>query len=161
MLLKCLWVFYILCTWSYTFLKKIKRRLNLGHTCYHAVQNLLYVYIISKNLQIKISRTLPVVLYGYEIWPIILRKEHRLRPFENAVLRRIFGPKREEVMGDWRRLHEECHNFYVSPNITRVIKSRSTRYTWHVACMEEMRDTYKILGGNPQGKKLCGRCRLS
>jgi len=81
---------------------------------------------LSKNLKIKISRTvtLPVVLYGYETWSLSLREKHRLRVYENRVLRKIFGPKKEEVAGGWSRLHnEELHNLYASPNIIRVIKS--------------------------------------
>jgi hypothetical protein len=72
--------------------------------------------------------TLPVALYGCETWSVTLGEEHRLRVFENRVLRRIFGPKREEVAGGWRRLHnEELHNFYASSNIIKVIKSRIIR----------------------------------
>jgi len=77
------------------------------------------------DLKIKIYRTiiLPVVLYGYEAWPLTLREERKLRVFENVVLRRIFGPRREEVTGEWRRLHnEELNDLYCSPNIVRVIK---------------------------------------
>jgi hypothetical protein len=82
--------------------------------------------LLSKNLTIKIYRTiLSVVLYGYETWSLTLRKEHRLRVFENKVLRRIFGPMGEEVPRGWRKLHnEELHNLYASPNIIRVIISR-------------------------------------
>jgi hypothetical protein len=77
---------------------------------------------------------LPVVLYGCETWSLTLREEHRLRVFENKVLRRIFGPKRDEVMGDWRKLHnEELHNLCSSPNIIRMIKSRRRRCAGHVA----------------------------
>jgi hypothetical protein len=85
--------------------------------------------LISKNLKIKIYKTviLPVVLYGSETWSLTLRKEHRLRVFENRELRRIFGPKREED-GSWRKLHnDELHNLYSSLNIVRVIKSRRMR----------------------------------
>ena len=68
---------------------------------------------------------LPVVLYGCETWSLTLREERKLRVFENMVLRRIFGPRREEVTGEWRRLHnEELNDLYSSPNIVRVIKSR-------------------------------------
>jgi hypothetical protein len=84
---------------------------------------------ISKNLNIKIYKTviLPVVLYGCETWSLTLREEHRLRVFQNRVLRKIFGPKREED-GSWRKLHnDELHNLYSSPNIVRVIKSRRMR----------------------------------
>jgi hypothetical protein len=87
-------------------------------------------------VKIKIYKTiiLPVVLYGYETWSLTLREEHRLRVFENRVLRRIFGPTRDEVTGGWRKLHnEELHGLYSSPNIIRVIKARRMRWTgmWH------------------------------
>jgi hypothetical protein len=78
-----------------------------------------------KNLKNKIYKTviLPVVLYECETWSLTLGEEHRLRAFENRALRRILGPKREEVVGGWRRLHnEELHNLYASPNVIRVIK---------------------------------------
>jgi hypothetical protein len=105
----------------------IKSRLNSGNACYRSVQNLLSSCLISKNLKIKIYRTviLPVVvLYGCETWSLTLGKEHRLRVSENSVLRRIFGPKREED-GSWRKLHnDELHILYFSPNIVRMIKSR-------------------------------------
>jgi hypothetical protein len=74
------------------------------------------------------------VLYGCETWSLIFREEHRLKVFENRVLRKIFGPKRDEVIGEWRRLHnEELYDLYSSPNIIRVIKSRMKwRSMWHV-----------------------------
>jgi hypothetical protein len=79
---------------------------------------------------------LPVVLYGCETLSLTLREEYRLRVFENTVLRRIFGPKRDDVTGDWRKLHnEELHNLYSSPNIIRMIKSRKMRWAKHVALM--------------------------
>jgi hypothetical protein len=80
--------------------------------------------LLSKNIKIKIYKTiiLPVVLYGWETWSLTLREEHKLRVFENRVLRRIFGPKRGEVTGDWRKLrNEERHNLYSWPNIIRMI----------------------------------------
>jgi hypothetical protein len=89
-----------------------------------------------------------------------LREERRLRVFENRVLRRIFGPKRDEVTGEWRKLHnEELHDLYSSPNILRVIKSRSMRWAGHVARMEDERGVYRVLVGKPEGKRPLGRPR--
>jgi len=110
--------------------------------------------LLSKNLKIKIYRTiiLPVVLYGCETWSLTLREERKLRGFENMVLRRIFGPRRDEVM-EWRRLHNgELNDLYSSPNIVRVIKSRRMRWAGHVARMGEERGVYRILVGKPEGK---------
>jgi hypothetical protein len=74
------------------------------------------------------------ILYGCDTWSLTLREEHRLRVFENRVLRRIFGAKRDEVMGNWRKLHnEELHNLYSSSNIIRMIKSRRMRWAGYVA----------------------------
>jgi hypothetical protein len=92
----------------------------------------------SKSVDIKTHRTtiLQFVLYGCESWSLTLTEECRLRVFENRVLRRIFGPKRDEVTGEWRRLHnEELYAVYSSPNIIRVIKSRRLRWAGHVARM--------------------------
>jgi len=88
------------------------------------VQNLLSSRLLNKNLKIEIYRTiiLPVVLYGCETWSLTLREERKLRVYENMVLRRIFGPRRDEVTGEWRRLHNgELNDLYSSPNIVRVI----------------------------------------
>jgi hypothetical protein len=107
--------------------REIKRRLNSGNDCYNLVQNLLSSGLLSKNVKIGIDKTiiLPVVLYGCETWSLILREEHRLRVFENRVLRRIFGPKRDEVTGEWRKLHnEELHDLYSSPSIIRMTELR-------------------------------------
>ena len=95
---------------------------------YYSIQNLLSSSWLSKKLKIKIYRTiiLPVVLYGCETWSLTLREECRLRVFENRVLRKIFGPKRDEVTGEWRKLHnEELSDLYSLPNMVRVVKSRN------------------------------------
>jgi len=118
--------------------------------------------LLSKNLKIKISKTiiLPVVLYGCETWSLALREERKLRVFENMVLRRIFGPRRDEVTGEWRRLHnEELNDLYSSPNTVRVIKSRRMRWAGHVARMGEERGVYRVLVGKPEGKRPLGRPR--
>jgi len=142
--------------------EEIKSRLKSGNACYHSVQNLLSSSLLSKNLKIKIYRTiiLPVVLYGCETWSLTLREERRLKVFENRVLRRIFGPKRDEVTGEWRKLHnEERNNLYSSPNILRVIKSRRMRWAGLVARMGEERVVYRVLVGKPEGRRPLGRPR--
>jgi hypothetical protein len=89
-----------------------------------------------------------------------LREDHRLRVFENRALRRIFGQKRREVTGEWRKLHnEELRDLYSSPSIIRIIKSRKMRWTGHVARMGEKRNEYRLLVGKPEGKRLLGRPR--
>ena len=130
--------------------EEIKSRLRSGNACYHSVQNLLSSRLLSRNIKIKIYRTiiLPVVLYGCEAWSLTLREERKLRVFENMVLRRIFGPRRDEVTGEWRRLHkEELNDLYSSPNIVRVIKLRRMSWAGHVACMGEERAVYRVLVG--------------
>jgi hypothetical protein len=115
-----------------------------------------------KNLKIRIYRItiLPVVLYGCETWLLKLKEEHRLRVFENRVLRRIFGPKRDEVKGEWRKLHnEELRGLYSLPNSVRVIKSKRLRWAGHVARMGDGRDVYRVLVGKPEGKRSLGRLR--
>jgi hypothetical protein len=97
---------------------------------------------------------LPIVLYGCESWSLTLREECRLRVFENKVLRRIFGPTRDEVTGEWRRLHnKELYDLYSSPNIIRVMKSRRQRWAGHVARMGERRGAYRALVGKAEGRK--------
>jgi len=125
------------------------------------VQNLLSSRLLSKNFKIKIYRTiiLPAVLYGCETWSLTLREERKLRVFENMVLRRIFGPRRDEVTWEWGRLHNEELNDLYSPNIVRVIKSRRMRWAVHVARMGEERGAYRILVGKPEGKRPLGRPR--
>jgi hypothetical protein len=120
-----------------------------------------YIYIfyyghqhVSANVKSKIYRTiiLPIVLYGCETWSLTLREERKLR---------VFGPKREEVTGEWRKLHnEELYDLYCSPNIIRVVKSRKMRWAWHVARMGERTGVYRILVGKPERKRPLGRRRL-
>jgi hypothetical protein len=99
------------------------------------------------------------VLCGCETWSLTLKEEHRLRVFENRVLRRIFGPKMEED-GSWRKLHnDELHSLYSSPNIVKMIKSGRMRWAGHVARMGKGRGVYSVLVGRPEGKRPLGRHR--
>src|SRR5215469_16049153 len=142
--------------------EEIKSRLKLGNACYYFVQNLLSSSFLSKNLKIKIYRTiiLPVVLHGCETWSLTLREERRLRVFENRVLRTVFGPKRDKVTGEWRKLHNvELSDLYSSPNIVRVVKSRRMRWAGHVARMVEGRGVHRVLAGKPEEKRPLGRPR--
>ena len=101
---------------------------------------------------------MPVVLYGCETRSLTPREERKLRVFENRVLRGIFWPKRDEVTGEWRKLHnEERNDLYSSPNIVRVIKSKRIRWAGHVASMVETRGVYRVLVGKPEGKRPLGR----
>ena len=98
-----------------------------------------------------------MVLYGCETWSLTLREERRLRVFKNRVLRRVFGPKRDEVTGEWRKLHnEELNDLYSLPNIVRVVKSRRMRWAGHVARMGEDRGLHRVLVGKPEGKSHWG-----
>jgi hypothetical protein len=132
--------------------EEIKRRLNAGNACYLSVQNLLSSHLLSKSIKTRIFKNviLPVVLYGCETWSLTLREEHRLRVFGK---RRIFEPKDDEVAGCWRKLHnEELQEFYASPSIIRMIKSRRMRWAGHVALTGEKRNTDRILMRMPAGK---------
>ena len=105
---------------------------------------------------------LPVVLYGCETWSLTLREEHRLRVFENRVLRRVFRPKTDEVRGEWRKLHnEELSDLYSLPNTVRMVKSRRMRWAGHVARMGEKRGMWRIWGGERcaqgSGGVTCGK----
>jgi hypothetical protein len=140
--------------------KEIKSRLNSGNGCYHSVQSLLSYRLLSRNVRVKIYKIiiLPVVLYECETWSLTLREEQRLRMFQNRVLRRIFGSNRDDMMGEWKKLHSmELHNLYSSPNIIRQIKSRRAR---HMARRGEDRNVHKALVGKPKGKRPLGRPRL-
>jgi hypothetical protein len=136
--------------------EEINSRLKSGNACCHSVHNVLSSRLLSRKLKVKIYRTiiLPVVLYGCETWSLTSREEHRLRVFENRVLRGIFGPKRDEVRAERRKLHSgELHNLYSSPDNVRQIKSRRMRWAGHVARMGEGRNMYRVLVGNPEGKR--------
>jgi hypothetical protein len=133
----------------------IKSRLNSGNaSCYLSVQSPLSSLLLSRNVKVKIYKAiiLPVVLYGCETCSLTLREEHRLRVFENRVLGRIFGPKRNEVTGEWRKLYNEnLHNLYSSPYNFGHIKSMRMSWAWHVARMGEEK---KIV------QSFCGKARM-
>jgi hypothetical protein len=110
--------------------KEIKSTLNSENACYNSVWTLLSSLLLFRNVKVKIYKTviLSIVLYGCETWSLILREAQRLRVLENRVLRRIFGPKMEELMGEWRKLYiQELHNLHSSPNIIKQINSRRKR----------------------------------
>ncbi|KAJ4444011.1 hypothetical protein ANN_05800 [Periplaneta americana] len=122
------------------------------------LRSFCHLSLLSKNLKVRIYKTviLPVVLYGCETWTLTLREEHRLRVFENKVLRKIFGTKRDEVTGEWRKLHNtELHALYSSPDIIRNIKSRRLRWAGHAARMDESRNAYRVgrYGNGAEGKR--------
>ena len=119
-------------------------------------ESFVFQFAIQK---VKDQDTLPIVLYGCETWSLTLREEHRLRVFENRVLR-IFGPKRDEITGERRKLsNEELNDLYCSPNIFRGIKSRRMRWAGHVEHMGERRGVYKSLVRKPEGKRPLGRLK--
>jgi hypothetical protein len=101
-----------------------------------------------------------MVLYGCETWSLTLREERRLRVFENRVMRRVFGPKRDVVTGEWRKLHnEELNDLYSLPIIVRVVKSRRMRWAGHVALMGKDRGVHRVLVEKSEEKRLLGRPR--
>jgi hypothetical protein len=129
------------------FSRRINRIVNGILSSYHSVQSLLSSSSLSWSIEIMMNRTvvLPVVLYGCKNWSLTLRKVCKLSVFENRVLTRIFGPEREEVVGEWRRLHnEELYALYFLPNIIRMIASRILRWAEHVARIRERRDAYRV-----------------
>jgi hypothetical protein len=116
--------------------------------------------MMSRNVKVKIYKTiiLPVVLYGCETWSLMIREEHKLRVFENRVLRRIFGPKRHEVTGEWRKLHnKELHNLYSSPAIIRQVKANEV----DGACSMHGRGEKNVqgFGGKAQRKETTGKTK--
>ncbi|KAJ4448152.1 hypothetical protein ANN_10165 [Periplaneta americana] len=135
--------------------EEIKHRINMENACYYSVEKLSSSSPLSKNLKVRIYKIviLLVVLYGCETWTLTLREEHRLKVFENKVLRKIFGAKRDEVTEEWRKLHNtELHALYSSRDIIRNIKSRRLRWAGHVARMGETRNAYRVLVGGPRRK---------
>jgi len=135
--------------------EEIKYRLNSGNACCHSVQNLLSSSLLSTNLKIKIHRTiiLSVVLYGCETWSLTLREECRLRVFEKRVLRRIFGPKRNEVTGEWRKLHsDELNNLYSSPNILSGDKIEKNEMDRACSAFGEEERRIQGYGGETRGQ---------
>ena len=119
----------------------------------------LYLFLPLVYMNIKIYETiiLVVIFYGCETWSLTWREERRLRVFENRVLRRIFGPKRDEVTREWRKLHnEELNDLYSSPNMLRVMKSRRMRWAGHVSRMGKGRGVYRVLVGETWGKETTG-----
>jgi hypothetical protein len=110
---------------------------------------------LAKDLKIRICMTIIslIVLYGCETWPLTLRGDHRINLFRNRVLRRIFEPKRNEVTGRWRKLHnEKLRDLYSSTSIIRNMKSRRMMWAGQVARMGQKRNVYRLLVGKPEGK---------
>jgi hypothetical protein len=141
---------------------EINSRLNSGNACYHYVQSLLSSSLLPGNVKVKLYKTIivPVVLYGCETWSVTLGEEHRLRVFENRVLWGIFGPKGDEITGEWRKLHNgELDNLYSSPDIIRQTKSRRMRWMEQVKHMGEDRKVYRVLVEMPEGKRPLERSR--
>ena len=142
--------------------EEIKRRINMGNACYYSLDKTLSSRLLSKKLKAKAYKTiiLPVILYGCETWSLTLREEHRLRVFENKVLRKIFGAKKDEITGECRKLHNaELNALYSLPNIIKNLKSRRLIWAGHVARMEQFRNAYRVLVGKPEGKRPLGTPR--
>ena len=131
-------------------------RLQPGNACYHSVQSLLYSSLLSKNINIKIYKTIifPFVLYGCETWSLTQREESRLRVFKNRVLMRVFGTKTGKLTAEWRKLHnEKLNDLYCSPNIVRVNKSRRMRWAGQAARMWDRRGLHRVLVVKTEGKE--------
>jgi hypothetical protein len=117
---------------------------------------------MSKNVRVRINKNiiLPVVLYGCETWSLTLKEEHKMRVFENSLLRKIFGPKRNGVDGRVEKTaYEELHDLYSSTSIIKIITSRGMRWAGHVARMRAKRNVYRLLVGKPEGKRPLERPR--
>ena len=134
-----------------------KRRINMGNACYYSLEKILSSRLLSKKLKVKTYKTiiLRVVLNVCETWSLTLREEHRLSVFEIKVLGKIFGAKKDEITGKWRKLHNsELHALYSSPNIIRSLKSRRLRWAGRVAHMEQSRNAYRVLEENLRERDL-------
>ena len=136
----------------------------MGNACYYSLEKILSSRLLSKKLKVNTYKTiiglLPVVLYGCETWSLTLREDHRLRVFENKVLRKIFGVKRDEITGEWRKLNNaKILALYSLPNKIRNLKSRRLRWAGHVARMKKFRNSYRVLMGKPEGMRPLGRPR--
>jgi hypothetical protein len=133
--------------------KEIKSTLNSRNACYHSVRNPLSSRLLSKNLKFFVYNTIILHVWcGCETWSVTLREGRRLRVFENRVLRRIFGHKREELAEGWKILHNvELQNLYTSQSIMRMMNSRNMRWAGHIARRGVMRNSYKIFVRNFKG----------
>ena len=139
--------------------EEITCRINERNACYYSIEKMLSSRLLSKKMKVNTYKT--ITLFGCETWFLTLREEHRLKVFENKVLRKIFGAKRDETTGEWRTLHNaELHALYSSPNIIRNLKSRRLRWVGHVAHMEQSRNAYRVLVGEPESRRPLGRPRL-
>jgi len=118
--------------------EEINSKVGSGNACYHSVQNILSSRLLSKNIKIQRTTILPAVMYGCGTWSLALREERMLRVFENRVLRGIFGPVRDKITVERRKLHnKELNYLYCSPNIIWMIKSRGMSWAGHVTHIEE------------------------
>jgi hypothetical protein len=141
--------------YAFDFIPMLSRSRNKHHYNLKTIDKNVFAFTFAEFRE---KQNMFNVLHGCETWSLTLREQHRLRVFENRVLRRIFGPKRDEVTGECRKLHnEELHNLQSSPNIIRQIKSRRMRWTGHVARMGEDRKVYKFLVEKLEGNRPLGR----
>jgi hypothetical protein len=125
--------------------EEIKSRLKSGNTCYHLVQDHFFSNLLSKNIKIYRTVILPVYLYGCETWSVILREEYRFRVCVNRVLWKIFGPMRDEVAGEWRKVHhKEFFDLYYSQGLIWAIKSRRMQCSMYL----ERRCANRVFVGN-------------
>jgi hypothetical protein len=133
--------------------EEINSRLNSGNASYHLIESLFSSHLLLRNIKVEVYKTIivPFVLYGCDTSSLILRQEHRLRVFENSFVRRIFLPQRDEVTGEWRKLHsEEHHDLYLSPDSMKQIESRRMRWAVHMARRGEETKVYRFFVESPK-----------